>query len=80
MLAAVLDKSRAFKETRALKPPSLGNAVKHFLMRKTGFCVAKVVKTFGFIAYTAETLDEFRYKMLHSVAPLGRVGLSARGG
>ncbi len=29
--------------------------------------VAKVVKTFGCIAETTETLDEFRYKMLHGV-------------
>ena len=32
------------------------------------FSVAKVVKTFGCIAYTTETLDEFRYKMLHNIA------------
>ncbi len=30
--------------------------------------VAKVVKTFGCIAQTTETLDEFRYEMLHAVA------------
>ncbi len=35
---------------------------RHLAMLKTGFCVAKVVKTFGCIAQTTETLDEFRYE------------------
>ncbi len=30
-----------------------------------------VVKTFGCFMETAETLDEFRYKMLHSARPEG---------
>ena len=34
-------------------------------MLMTGFCVAKVVKTFGFIAENNETLDEFLYKAIH---------------
>ncbi len=36
-------------------------------MKHLGFCVAKVVKTFGFLAFITETLDEFRYQLLHSV-------------
>ena len=42
--------------------------MKHFSLRKTGFCVAKVVKTFDGIAQSTETLEEFRYKILHSFA------------
>ncbi len=42
----------------------LCNAVKHLALPKARFRVAKVVKTFGCIALTTETLDEFRYKML----------------
>ena len=38
------------------------NAVRHFGIVKTGFRVAKVVNTFGCVANTAESLDEFRYK------------------
>ena len=37
------------------------------LSRLPDFCVAKVVKTFGCIDKTTETLDEFRYIELHSV-------------
>ncbi len=44
-------------------------------MQKPGFCFAKVVKTFGCIAQTTETLDEFRYKVLYGVAKKGEAGL-----
>ncbi len=40
--------------------------MKHFSLLKTGFSVAKVVKTFSCIAQATETIDEFRYKMLYS--------------
>ena len=36
-------------------------------IRSTGLCVAKVVKTFGCVARTPETLDEFRYEIDRSV-------------
>ncbi len=38
------------------------SAVQHHALLKTRFCVAKVVKTFGCIAQTTETLDEFHYR------------------
>ncbi len=43
-----------------------GNICAAFLVQKTGLCVAKVVKIFGCIAETTETLDEFRCKILLS--------------
>jgi hypothetical protein len=46
---------------------------------ETGIFVAKVVKTFGCVAYTTETLDEFRYEKLHSVAETGRRGENRSG-
>ena len=43
-----------------------GNDVKHSSLLKKSLCVAKFDKTFGCIAETTETLDEFRYEMLNS--------------
>ncbi len=48
--------------------------MKQFLPPELCFFVAKAVKTFGCIAQTTETLDEFRYRMLHSVAVTWRGG------
>ncbi len=47
------------------------SAVKHLAMRKTGFYVAKVVKTFGRLGDAAETLDEFRCKKLTGLPKRG---------
>ena len=48
--------------------------MKQFPLPELRFFVAKVVKNFGSIAKTTETLDEFRYRMLRSVAETGRGG------
>ena len=42
-----------------------------FFPAKSRHCVAKVVKTFGCLAYTTETLDEFRYIMIHRLGTYG---------
>ncbi len=55
---------------RAIGSPA-GNSVQHFSLQ--GLCVfkvAEVVKTFDPRRVSPETLDEFRYEMLHSVPPL----------
>ncbi|MCY2984703.1 MAG: hypothetical protein NTY15_13855 [Planctomycetota bacterium] len=41
-------------------------------------CFGKVLETFGCVTLTTETLDEFRYVMMHSVPVSSKTGASVQ--